>query len=225
VLGFLPGTGAGEGTPDWAALDDELIVVMAQYDTPPASPDGAFYPGANDNASGLAVMMETLRTMRDTGYQPYRSMLFVAYSGEGETNGFPYEPDVKEFLQAKPGYATNFRLAAVIDLKGLGWGTDMPLEISSNGSARLVSIFKSSAQRNGVPLVQADENVTFSELFRQRSMRDSGEEAPLVLLRRKDWQILSNIASDTPAQINPDNLHQAGETLSLSLMVLGRDKS
>ncbi|MBN2499394.1 MAG: DUF418 domain-containing protein, partial [Anaerolineales bacterium] len=50
VLGVLPGRDP--------ALADEVIIVAANYDQYGQSPDGAVWAGANDNASGVAVLLE-----------------------------------------------------------------------------------------------------------------------------------------------------------------------
>jgi len=61
VLGYLPGIWGYELCTD--CLDTDLIVVMAQYDSPPIGPNGEFYPAAVNNASGVAVMLEAIRVL------------------------------------------------------------------------------------------------------------------------------------------------------------------
>ncbi len=39
-------------------------------------------PGADDNASGVATLLETFRVLMDSGYQPDRTLEFMAYAGE-----------------------------------------------------------------------------------------------------------------------------------------------
>jgi Zn-dependent M28 family amino/carboxypeptidase len=45
-------------------------------------PDGTIYNGANDNASGVAVVLEIARLWQAQGFQPKRSVLFVAWDAE-----------------------------------------------------------------------------------------------------------------------------------------------
>ena len=85
VLGYIPGTHSYDFCAD--CLGKKLIVVMAQYDAPSIGPDGEVYPAANDNASGVAVMLEAIRVLQETDYQPYKTLFFVAYSGEGFEGG------------------------------------------------------------------------------------------------------------------------------------------
>lgn len=71
VAGLLPGTDP--------ALRDETIVVTAHYDHLGVQ-DGRLYPGANDNGSGVAAMLEVARLL--AGERPARSVLFVAFGSE-----------------------------------------------------------------------------------------------------------------------------------------------
>ncbi|CUQ68235.1 M28 family peptidase [Candidatus Nitrospira inopinata] len=69
VLGVLPGTG-----PDW-------IIIGAHRDHF-GKPAGLLFPGADDNASGTAVILEVARALIKAGFHPRRSVLFVSFSGE-----------------------------------------------------------------------------------------------------------------------------------------------
>ncbi len=74
VLGLLPGS-----DPD---LADEVLLIGAHYDHVGQAPDGLLFPGANQNASGVAALLEMARVMQSAGYQPARSVLFVAWGAE-----------------------------------------------------------------------------------------------------------------------------------------------
>jgi hypothetical protein len=88
VLAFLPGAGrpAAGGTPAIAA--SELVILGAHYDhlgyggensTVPG--EKAVHHGADDNASGTAMLVEIARRLAAEGPLP-RSVLFIAFSGE-----------------------------------------------------------------------------------------------------------------------------------------------
>ncbi|MFZ9653026.1 MAG: M20/M25/M40 family metallo-hydrolase [Steroidobacteraceae bacterium] len=80
VVGVLRGT-----NPRYA---DQAVVVSAHYDHLGRSGPGVrvaeigqIHPGADDNASGVAVLIELARTLATAG-APERSVIFVAFSGE-----------------------------------------------------------------------------------------------------------------------------------------------
>jgi hypothetical protein len=74
VLGLLPGTDP--------QFKDEVVIVSGHYDHMGMEPDGTIYNGANDNASGVAVVLEIARMWQAQGFQPKRSVLFVAWDAE-----------------------------------------------------------------------------------------------------------------------------------------------
>ena len=74
VLALLPGS-----DPEFS---DEIVVIGAHYDHLGREPDGAIMNGANDNASGVAAMLEIARLWQAQGFRPARSVLFAAWDGE-----------------------------------------------------------------------------------------------------------------------------------------------
>jgi len=73
VVGVLRGT-----KPEWA---EQSVVVGAHYDHLGTSADGTAHPGADDNASGVAVLLELAKQMAGSG-APQRTVIFVAFTGE-----------------------------------------------------------------------------------------------------------------------------------------------
>lgn len=69
VVGMIPGTGP------------ETIVVGAHRDHF-GRPAGLWFPGADDNASGTAVVLEVARALGKLGLRPQRTILFVSFSGQ-----------------------------------------------------------------------------------------------------------------------------------------------
>jgi Peptidase family M28/PDZ domain len=70
-------------------LQDELIVVGAHYDhvgygnrSNSFGPIGKIHNGADDNASGTAVLLETIEAFATSGLRTRRSILFVFWDGE-----------------------------------------------------------------------------------------------------------------------------------------------
>jgi len=226
VIGYWPGTMGGEALArKGVSLDNHMIVVMAQYDAPPPSPDGTFYPGANDNASGVAVMLEAIRTLQETAYQPYRTLLFVAYSAEGQEGGHTvYNPEGSEFLQAARNFSRSYEIEAVIRLRGLGAGDGSGLALSGGGNLRLINLFKDVARRTGGNARPVDELLDVGIIFHDRSFWEGGQEAPEISIAWEGWSATSGLTSDTSASLSSEKMEQAGRTLALGLMILGRER-
>ena len=72
VVALLPGTDP--------QLREETLTVMTYRDGQGIDAEGKLCPGANDNAAGVATLLETARLLAST--KPARSILFVAYGGE-----------------------------------------------------------------------------------------------------------------------------------------------
>jgi hypothetical protein len=73
VVGVLRGT-----NPEWAG---QSVVIGAHYDHLGVGADGTLHPGADDNASGVAVLLELARQMA-SAFPPRRSVVFAAFTGE-----------------------------------------------------------------------------------------------------------------------------------------------
>lgn len=74
VLGLLPG--------DDPQHQDEIVIISAHYDHVGSDPDGTIYNGANDNATGVAIVLEIARLWQSQGFHPARSVLFAAWDAE-----------------------------------------------------------------------------------------------------------------------------------------------
>ncbi|KAI0020371.1 Zn-dependent exopeptidase [Xylariomycetidae sp. FL0641] len=60
---------------------DSVVVVSAHYDSIGTTTSGRA-PGADDNASGVVVILEALRVLAEAGYEPENTLEFHFYSGE-----------------------------------------------------------------------------------------------------------------------------------------------
>lgn len=227
VIGHLPGkAGHVPGAGEYQVKDDQVIIVLAQYDSPPADASEVLYPAANNNASGVGVMLEAIRTLQETGYQPYRTFLFVAYSGEGLEGGKDVcTPEAAEFLKAKYGFSTCLTIEAVVRLRGLGAGTGRTprLALSTQGSERLMNLFEDAAQRMGVRTRRVKGAIDMSIVFEEKSAYESAQEAPEISLSWTGWEETSRRPADTLDAISTARLEQAGRALALALMIMGRE--
>ena len=124
VVGKLRGT-----KPEWAKAG---VVVAAHYDHlglggAPAhvANDGKIHPGADDNASGVAVLLELAKQMAAAGAAP-RTVLFVAFSGEEQ--GLLGS---KLFVARRPSDAATFAMVNLDTVGRLGQGTILVLGAAS----------------------------------------------------------------------------------------------
>jgi hypothetical protein len=202
----------------------ELIIVMAQYDNPPPMPGGGECVGANDNASGVAVMLEAIRVLQASDYQPYRTLMFVAYSGEGLEGGeYVQEQNVARFLQARAGMSS-FVPEAIIQLRGVGGGTSKRIEMASGGSMRLAALLNDAAKRSGARSRRASESIDMGLIYRDSSgAHQDGQDFPRVRISWEGWDLYSGLPEDTLSNVSAERLEKAGQTLALALMVLGRE--
>lgn len=72
VLGYVQGS----------MQPDSFLVFMAHYDHLGRMGENVYFPGANDNASGTAMMLDLARYYAQPEHKPRYSMAFVAVSGE-----------------------------------------------------------------------------------------------------------------------------------------------
>ncbi len=64
-------------------LKDETVLVTAHYDHLGVQ-NGLLYPGANDNASGTAGVIELARAFASSPMRPKRTLLFIVFGSEEE---------------------------------------------------------------------------------------------------------------------------------------------
>lgn len=111
ILGLIRGTRVG----------DRYIVVTAHYDHVGVN-DGQIYNGADDNASGVATMLELARRLKAEA--PEHSVIFVAF--DGEERGLL---GAKHFVEAPPvplssiALNMNFDMTARAETDGKLWVT------------------------------------------------------------------------------------------------------
>ena len=103
---ILPGQGAA----------DEIIVVGAHYDSVAGT------PGANDNASGVAALLELARLL--SGAELPRSVRFVAFVNEEAP--FFYGDEMGSNVYAARARAHGERIEAMFALETIGYYTDQP---------------------------------------------------------------------------------------------------
>jgi Zn-dependent M28 family amino/carboxypeptidase len=93
---------------------DEIVIVGAHYDT--AGP----YPGANDNASGVAAVLELARVLK--GFEPQRALRFVLFPNEEPP--FFMGPQMGSFVYAKRCKQRREKIAGMLSLETIGYYSD-----------------------------------------------------------------------------------------------------
>jgi len=99
-----------------ARRPEEIVLIGAHYDSPLAS------PGADDNASGTAALLELARMLRDS--RPARTLRFVAFVNE-EPPFFQTELMGSRVYAAEAGRKKE-KIAAMLALESIGYYDDTP---------------------------------------------------------------------------------------------------
>ena len=209
VIGGIPGEGVLSGA------QNQVIMVSAYYDGLGIGSDGQFYPGANDNASGVAVMLELARLMTASAYKPEKSMLFVAWAGGERSEGL----SVVNVMNARPG-ANQLTVEVVFELSGVGHGTGDSIALGEVSSYRLVKLFQSAAGKYNDATTTRGRGPHYGN----EASLGFGDRSALTLSVSWDGSdALAHTSRDVPALIDPEKLLRVGRSSLLTLMVLARE--
>jgi hypothetical protein len=109
------------------SLSKEYLVLGAHLDHVGAQAGEVIFPGANDNASGVASLMEVAEAMAMQDEKPARSVLFVAFSAEEQgLNGARYFVDHMPVDKDDVVAMMNFDCVAHGDSIVVGGGRSFP---------------------------------------------------------------------------------------------------
>ena len=99
-------------------LKNEYIILGAHMDHVGTQGNEIMYPGANDNASGTASLLEIVEGFKTAGLRPKRSIIFVAFTGEEMgLKGSSY------FVDHLPIEKNKIKCMINLDMMGQGKGT------------------------------------------------------------------------------------------------------
>jgi len=147
IMGVIPGT----------RVTDRYIVVTAHYDHVGIS-DGQIYNGADDNASGVATMLELATQLK--AEPPEHSVIFVAF--DGEERGLL---GAKHFVEAPP-----VPLSSII----LNVNYDMTARAETDGKLWVTGTYQHPTLR---PLLEAVAGRgTISLAFGKDTPQDTGSD-------------------------------------------------
>lgn len=209
VIGVMPGTGAVEG------LDSQVIMVSAYYDGLGVGTDGTIYPGANDNASGVAMLFELARLLNESSYKPEKTILFVAWAGGERNEGL----SVVKIMNGRPG-GNNSTVTEVIELSGVGYGSGEGIALGEDSSYRLVQLFEKVARKYNISTTTRGRGPHYGREARP----GFGERKALTLSLSWDGaDALAHTPGDTIDMIDPQKLYDIGRTTLLTLLFLSRE--
>ena len=214
VIGFIAGTGSSFSQAG-GGLDSQVVMVSAYYDGPGTSPDGVLYPGANDNASGVAAMLELARAIQNSPYEPKRTVVFVAWAGGDRSEGL----SVDTMMNAHFGF-NQLTVEDVIELSGVGAGSGSSMVLGQDSSYRLVQLFQSAADRLGYPSTTRGRGPHYG----RTTLPGFGGRKGLSL--DISWDGSDRLAftpQDNFESIDPAKLEQIGRTTLLGLTMLTRE--
>lgn len=202
VLGVIPGRDP--------AYADQVIFIGAHYDHLGQAPDGTVWPGANDDASGVAVLLEIARSWHEAGYVPRHTVVFAAWDAEemGLVGSGHYV--------AHPRYPLE-NTAAMIQLDMVGAGGDT---LNIDGKGDLAQRFRDLAESRGI-----DAEIT--DLGRSDHVPFAGAGVPSALLIWQDEggaEPQYHRPVDTAATIDPEKLQAVGEIVGLAVMDLSEGR-
>jgi len=207
VVGILPGS-----RPEWAG---QSIVVGAHYDhLGEGWPDvrrenrGKIHPGADDNASGVAILLEVARLLAKER-PPERTVIFAAFSGEeaGRRGSKHFVAQMKNFPTEK--------MIGMVNLDTVGRLGQNKLFVFGTGSAEeWIHLFNGISFVTGVPIQPAQKDLGTSD---QVSFADAG--VPAVQLNSGP-NLDYHRPSDTADKIDPAGLTKVASVLKEAIAYL-----
>lgn len=209
VMGVIPGQGHFMG------VEEQVIIVSAYYDGLGTDLAGTVYPGANDNASGVAVMLELARLLKESTYQPDKTVLFVAWAGGERQEGL----SVVNVLNSRPG-ANQLTVETVIELSGVGYGTGKAISLGNDSSYRLVKLFQKAASHYKLSTTTRGRSPHYGMPL---PTAFGGREAMTLSISWDGSDSLAHTPADIFSIIDPAKLFDVGRTTYLTLLVISRE--
>jgi Zn-dependent M28 family amino/carboxypeptidase len=198
VLGVIPGRDP--------ALADQVLIIGAHYDQLGESPSGLTWIGANDNASGVAVLLQIAQSWHEQGYVPRRTVLFAAW------DAFELEQAGSQHYVAHPRYPLDSTVA-VIQISAVGAGGDT---LSIGGDEESAEWIRSIAEAMG-HAAETGNTQTGDHLAFLRAL------VPACVL---SWSSAENptpyrnLPEDTPETIDLDKLRTSGQIADIAVLGL-----
>ena len=203
------------GTWTGTTLPNEWVVVGAHYDSRNANIHTVTTtPGAEDNASGCAGVIEMARAL--VPFKPQRSILFMCYAGEEQ--GLYGSTRHVQALQASGDIA---KITSVVVMDMIGYSADNHLDAQYEAYATWQSYMDrfGAAAATYVP----DLNVVIStNPFGSDHMPylDAGKQTVLGIEYDNEVYPYYHMSTDTPAHVGPNAQAMGGAILKTNVAVL-----
>ncbi len=201
VLGAIPGKSKVE----------QVVVIGAHYDGLGRDLEGRLYPGAVDNASGVAALLEIARVWKEQGYQPEHTVVFAAW-GNVEQGGL--DSGIQHLLDS--GLLPRYSLYAVIHLDSIAYGPDAALGLQEWGSYGVLPQLRKAARKLGVKITlqsHSPHQYSFSESYSDRPM-------PIIVLCASDVLETTHLPTDSIEAIIPEHLAGAGRVADVAARLM-----
>jgi len=138
-----------------AGADGPALLIGAHYDSARCEPPS---PGGNDNASGVAALLETARLCRDL--QPPCALCFAGFGGEEPADD---DPDHHHF-GSRHFYAHQGRpLAAMISVDMVGVGERLYLRYVEPAPEPLLEMLERAASHAGIAVARRPDELGCSD--------------------------------------------------------------
>lgn len=190
IIGIYPGADK--------KLANEYIVVGAHLDHLGMQGNTCIFPGADDNASGVAVLLETARMLQNAYPQPRRSVVFVLFSG-AEYQHLGSQIFVSNFNPLK-------RIEAFVNIEAVGTG-DSIVAIGNNQfpslyrvAANMDSAFTAGTLARGIKTNCKGDGLVFGKVG-----------IPTLTFSNLNGSQHNHVPSDIPENIDREFLMKAAK--------------
>jgi hypothetical protein len=146
VIGYIEGT----------EFPDSIIAISAHYDHLGRMGDEVYFPGANDNAAGVAMLLNFAKYFSEN--PPKKTMVFMAFGAE--------ESGIlgSRFFVENPLFKLQ-RLNFLINLDVIGTGTDGIMVVNGADLPQAFALLESCNKKNYVPEIKKRKNAPNSDHF------------------------------------------------------------
>ncbi len=186
------GTAAGRG--------EGTLIISAHLDHVGVVGDDVYCPGALDNASGVAVLLELARMTAEYRREPEQTIVFAAFNGE-EQDLFGSRHYVENPLFPLEG-------SACVNLDMVGSSGDLPLTVSTLRSGNDVTdAILRTAEKTGV------EYERVSDVWNSDHASFAHKNIPAVLLTHQDYTYLHTPLDKPETAVDSERMAAVASTL------------